>query len=212
MTDRARHLQDARLFDCYFSARHGDAPDPPVVEHLNDCESCHARYAEIAGLLDRLRQQGEAEADALFPPDRLRVQHQRIAHRIAHVGRAARVLSFPRQLVDRTITASPSHTAPRWIAAAAAAGLFVGVALGASYGWQWRAGSAPPAAVSENAAAAGVTAWTPIPTRGTAPAPDVAADDAFLSELELALDRPRTSELQPFDALTPHVREIRDGR
>jgi hypothetical protein len=40
----------------------------------------------------------------------------------------------------------------------------------------------------------------------------VAADDAFLSELELALERPHTRELVAFDALTPHVREVRDKR
>ena len=41
----------------------------------------------------------------------------------------------------------------------------------------------------------------------------VTADDAaFLSDLELALERPHTRELQAFDALTPHVREIRDER
>jgi len=33
-------------------------------------------------------------------------------------------------------------------------------------------------------------------------------DDAFLMELELALARPHTRELQPFDAMTPHVRDI----
>jgi hypothetical protein len=33
-------------------------------------------------------------------------------------------------------------------------------------------------------------------------------DDAFLMQLEFALERPHTQELQPFDALTPHVREI----
>ena len=52
---------------------------------------------------------------------------------------------------------------------------------------------------------------TPVATQGTAPV-DVAADDAFLSELELALERPHTRELLAFDALTPHVREIRDNR
>jgi len=36
-----------------------------------------------------------------------------------------------------------------------------------------------------------------------------ASDEAFLSDLEVALERPHTSELQPFDALTPHVREVR---
>ena len=33
-------------------------------------------------------------------------------------------------------------------------------------------------------------------------------DDEFLMELELALSRPHTRELQPFDAMTPHVRDI----
>jgi hypothetical protein len=52
---------------------------------------------------------------------------------------------------------------------------------------------------------------TPVATRGTTPG-EVAADDAFLSELELALERPHTRELRAFDALTPHVREIRDSQ
>jgi hypothetical protein len=34
-------------------------------------------------------------------------------------------------------------------------------------------------------------------------------DDTFLTELEFALQRPHTRELQPFDVLTPHAREIR---
>jgi hypothetical protein len=35
-------------------------------------------------------------------------------------------------------------------------------------------------------------------------------DDMFMSDLEAVLDRPQTRELVAFDALTPHVREIRD--
>jgi hypothetical protein len=41
---------------------------------------------------------------------------------------------------------------------------------------------------------------------------DLAGDDAFLLDLDSALERPGTLELQPFDALTPHVREIRISR
>jgi hypothetical protein len=52
---------------------------------------------------------------------------------------------------------------------------------------------------------------TPVSTRGSSPV-DVATDDAFLSELEVALERPHTRELLAIDALTPHVREIRDNR
>ena len=40
------------------------------------------------------------------------------------------------------------------------------------------------------------------------PVTDTFDDDVFLPELEFALARPHTRELQPFDALTPHVREI----
>ena len=50
----------------------------------------------------------------------------------------------------------------------------------------------------------------PIATDGAQPAPDPEADEAFLSDLELALERPGTRELLPFDALTPRVREISD--
>jgi hypothetical protein len=34
-------------------------------------------------------------------------------------------------------------------------------------------------------------------------------NEQFLSELELALERPHTSELVALDELTPHVREVR---
>jgi hypothetical protein len=51
----------------------------------------------------------------------------------------------------------------------------------------------------------------PVVTRGSGAA-DIAADEAFLSDLEVALERPHTRELQAFDALTPHVREISDQR
>jgi hypothetical protein len=151
--------------------------------------------------MDRLRAEGEAEADAVFTPERLRQQQRDIAVRLEHVGREARVISFPGRFVRRTMTASSTPTTSRWIAAAAAAGLFIGAALGASYGWGARGARMMPRDAR----------MTPVATRGTSPG-DVAADDAFLSELEIALERPHTRELMAFDALTPHVREIRDQR
>lgn len=216
MISRAHHLQDDRLFDCYLAERGGEAIDPPLAEHLADCETCAARYAELAGLMTVLRREGEAEADAVFTAERLRVQQQHIARRLAHVGRPARVLSFPGQFVRRTIHASTSRTAPRWMAAAAAAGLFIGVAVGASYERGSRArvpigSSASQRLIARDAETARSSRLTPDTPRGSNAA-DVAADDAFLSDLEVALERPHTRELQAFDALTPHVREIRDQR
>ena len=92
------------------------------------------------------------------------------------------------------------------MAGAAAAGLFIGVAVGASYNFGTHSflTSAPPTSASR-------TRLTPVATRGDSPA-QIAADDAFLSDLELALERPHTRELVAFDAFTPHVREVQDRR
>jgi len=204
---RARHLQEEQLFDSYLTERSGAPLDPPVVEHLADCDECSARYAELSGFMETLRRDGEAEADAVFTPERLRAQQQQIARRIEHVGRAARVISFPTRMVRRTIGASTGGTAPRWIAAAAAAGLFVGVAVGASFQWTARDRNAQ----SLLARGASTGRLSPVATRGSSAA-EIAADTAFLSDLEFALERPHTSELRAFDELTPHVREIRDQR
>ncbi len=207
MTQRVYHLQEERLFDSYLAERGGEAIDPPAAEHLTDCPVCATRYAELAAFMDALRRDGDAEADAIFTPERLRLQQQQILKRLALVGRPARVLSFPGRIVRRTIDASAARTAPRWVAAAAAAGLFVGVAVGAAFQWSGQ----PPSRQRSVADTGRSQRLTPIATRGTGTA-DVADDDAFLSDLEIALDRPHTRELQAFDALTPHVREIRDQR
>ena len=127
---RAHHLQDDRLFDCYLAERGGEPLDPPVAEHLADCAACGARYAELARFMDGAAREGDAEADAIFTPERLRAQQQQIARRLEHVGRAG-----ARHQLSRAGSSRRTHRrarrrapAPRWIAAAAAAGLFVGVA------------------------------------------------------------------------------------
>jgi anti-sigma factor RsiW len=202
------HLLEERLFDCYLAESHGDAIDPPAAEHLADCPACASRYAELASFMDTLRAEGVAEADAIFTPERLRAQQQQIARRLTLAGRPAQVISFPARFVRRRMAATTTRTAPRWIAAAAAAGLFIGVAVGASFQY---ASSQRHRESTQTLARQGSTApplvLTPIATRGTGSA-QVAADDAFLSDLELALERPHTRELIAFDALTPHVREI----
>ena len=206
---RTHHLQEERLFDSYLAERGGEPIDPPVAEHLADCAACGSRYAELTAFMDTLRRDGDAEADAIFTPERLRLQQQHIVGRIALVGRHARVLSFPGRIVRRTIEASGSRHAPRWVAAAAAAGLFVGVAVGASF--QWRSQLQGRQSFFTDAGRGRGPRLPPVATRSTGQA-DVASDDAFLSDLEIALERPHTRELQAFDALTPHVREIRDQR
>src|SRR5262249_50078992 len=141
-------------------------------------------------------------------PERLLAQRHAIARRVEHVNRPARVLSFPTRIVRRTIGVSAARPALRWVAAAAAAGLFLGVAVGASYQW---GGRRPGADLHTLMARDTNSRLTPVATRGSSPA-EIAADTAFLSDLDTALERPHTRELQAFDELTPHFREIRDQR
>jgi anti-sigma factor RsiW len=211
---RARHLQEDRLFDAYVAERQGELMDPRVAEHLADCDACAARYAALTLCMDDLGTAAELDSDAVFTPERLRAQQQQIARRIEHVGRAARVLSFPHHFSGDHIHTSASHMPQRWVAAAAAAGLFVGAVLGVSYEWDRRASAARrfPAAAQQPATAYPAHLM-PVATRGDEESQTlVAADDAFMSELELVLERPHTPELEPIDALTPHVREIVDLR
>jgi hypothetical protein len=198
---RAHHLPEARLLDCYLNERDGTAVDPRVAEHLTDCELCGARYADLTRFMDTLRSDTELEAEAAFTPERLRLQREQIARRLEHVHCPGRVISFPSRIARRGINVSTVRVAPRWTAAAAAAGLFVGVALGAAYQWN---GAALKRRVGRDVIA---TQAAPVLTRVTSP--QAGADDAFMLELEVAIDRPRTRELIAIDALTPHFREIR---
>jgi hypothetical protein len=209
---RPRHLRDDRLFECYFADRRSSPVDPPTAEHLTDCQACGARYTEIAEFLDALHEEAETEADAVFTPERLLAQQHYVARRLEHIGRAARVITFPHPFARGTGTASTSRAAPRWIAAAAAAGLFIGVALGASYKASWTLRPVRSRSAVTRTATSAPSVRAPLGTTGNATQPDVATDDAFLSELDIALDRPRSYELLAYDALTPHVREIRDIR
>jgi hypothetical protein len=202
---RAHHLSDDRLLDCYLTER-DETIDPRIAEHLADCEPCGARYTELARFMDALHSDADLESDAAFTPERLRLQQQQIARRIEYLNRSGRVITFPAPPARRTMTVSSARTAPRWVAAAAAAGLFIGAALGASYRWN----GAPQFAITHDATMARSPQLAPMMLRVNSS--QTAADDAFLSELEMALDRPRTRELIAFDALTPHFREIRAER
>ena len=87
--------------------------------------------------------------------------------------------------------------------AAAAAGVLIGIAAGSLYYSQVPTRAPLTATVNNGPVSAGTPALT------SAPALVSEVNEQFLSELELALERPHTSELVALDELTPHVREIR---
>jgi hypothetical protein len=205
---RSAHLKDDRLVECYLAARTGEPLDPPVADHLSACLDCGSRYDTLVAFLDDLREDADEELDGLFPAERLAGQRDAILQRLDHVHRSARVITFPGRDVSPSPRASV-RVAPRWLAAAAAAGLFIGVAVGGVLGpdrlhhvasTRMQVASAP--------AQSGRPGATPavLVSSGSA-SPD---DDAFLMELDVELERPHTRELQPFDAMTPHERDV-DG-
>lgn len=207
MTVHSGHLKDDHLFEYYLATRAGDGLDPRAAEHLADCADCVVRYDEMVAFMDQTRSDADAEIDEVFPAERLRVQQQQILRRLEHVHRSARVITFPSREVSAGSRAV-AHLTPRWLAGAAAAGLFIGVAVGGYLAPErFRNATAHQAAVEVPTMS---VQQRPTPTtvrvgNTEADAPD---DDAFLIELELALARPHTRELQPFDAMTPHVRDI----
>jgi hypothetical protein len=96
---------------------------------------------------------------------------------------------------------------PRWLAAAAAAGLFVGAVGGRLIPGTNR--GLPGVHFGVSRVVPPRTAPAPA-SQTTVPATSIEPSDDtdFLEQLELALERTHPRELQPFDALTPHVREV----
>jgi hypothetical protein len=202
---RPHHIQEDQLYEFYLAEQFGEQVDPAAADHIMSCTTCRSRYAEMSDFFAGMRHEVDAEADEIFTHERLVAQQSEIVRRL-DAQRSAKVISFPGH-VTQQIASTSSRVAPRWLAAAAAAGLFVGVAVGGmilSPVWGDRPTLIQLARVKPAPRVAPLSA-----PRVAAPVAPVAADDdAFLMELEFALQHPRTRELQAFDALTPHVREI----
>jgi hypothetical protein len=208
-----RHLSEERLFDCYVAERSGEGIDPPAAEHLADCRECHRQYGELVRFMDEMWIAADTETSAIFTPDRLHVQQQEIARRLELVGHSGRVLTFrsgadsPERVArldkgPRHLTPTISRVAAGWIAAAAAAGLFIGVGAGMLYDGRSQ-GATPAGTVMSQPAV------SPQPVQADTPAePQDDDDSTFFLELEAALDRPRTPELMALDAMTPRARDI----
>jgi hypothetical protein len=189
------HLDDAAMAAIWTeSALAGRRAAHP---HLGVCMVCRTRFSEFGQWLDDLRTDARAEADAAFPSERLAAQHAQILRRIEAAGRPARVIAFPK--FSGPLTSRSSH-ASRWIAAAAAAGLMVGVGVGQMMDLRHTVGS-DTARVD-----ARLTSQRPDQQLATATVP-AGGDEAFLTDLEASLSRPSVPELRAIDDLTPRAGE-----
>lgn len=196
-----QHPGEDQLIALYFGAADSAAEEQRLVrQHVHGCETCTWRYAELVAPLERLRADAASEADEIFTPARLDAQRAAIRERLEQGVRASRVIPFPASQVrlDRVTTARPMF---RWVAAAAAAGLLVGVSAGRFIGLNH-----PPVPAPARSASVAT------PARTAPPAPAVAyqsdqSEEALLSEVESALTRHRIAALSALDDLTPHARE-----
>lgn len=177
------HLSDTALIEL------STCDDAPVSSraHLASCPVCQARHAQVSELLATCGDMATREADARFTPDRLARQHARILQRLDQDGRPARVIAFPVvQAYDIPVRRRP---ASRWIAAAAVAGLLIGLVAG-------RLGPARSLPSQMTATHAGVAPET------------MMSDDELLGQIERAIDGPSGRSLRPLDELTPTSWEV----
>jgi hypothetical protein len=185
------HLDDAALAAIWTDGRLSHP-------HLDSCVTCRARFADYSTWLENIRVDAVTEADESFSAERLAAQQAQIFRRLEAAERPARVIAFPKfaqPLSSRTSNAS------RWIAAAAAAGLIVGVGVGQLMDLRHSLTGPNPSAVQARMANAPASAGRDprVQTVGAI------RDEAFLSELDASLSRPAVPELRALDAFTPRA-------
>ena len=115
---RRGHLSEAALVEVWNTGVR------PV--HLDRCDICAERALEMSHWLEDVQTLGRADADAVFTGERLSAQRGQILQRLEQLDRPAKVISFPARKAKVT-EAGARRVSPAWLAAAAAAGLTVGV-------------------------------------------------------------------------------------
>jgi hypothetical protein len=187
------HLDEAALVSLWTDGTLGGGP--LAHPHLQRCPACRNRFAELASGLETIRLDAVAEADEQFPAERLAAQTAQIFRRLEGAERPARVIAFP--TFTQPLTARSSHVS-RWTAAAAAAGLIVGVGVGQLM--DLRHSLTPrtvDARLATTAPAVSTAAAVPVPRPG-------GREELFLSELDASISR-APAELRALDAFTPRA-------
>jgi hypothetical protein len=164
-----------------------------AARHLKTCEACRLRVAARQQSLVALRHEVAAVAEISTLSVDLEAQRQSILSRLSREHGNGRVLAFPVRPAGANRRTRP---AMRWLAAAAAAGLFAGLGLGSALG--------PLASRSHP-----FRPLSPVPASRSAGSiglqPAYLTDELFLAELETALDNRHVSELSALDRLTPRA-------
>lgn len=199
-TLEAPHLADDALLACAV-----DRELAPVADwrHVEACDVCRARAEALAAECLALSVALAAEADDQVSAPRLARQAASIDRRLRGAAFPGRVLRFPS---PSTVLDAASAARRRWVAAAAVAGLFIGLVAGRLLG---------PSALGTSAAGESLTAAPAL--LASSSAGDVAlstvtlTDEALLVEVDAAMVAPRIEPLATLDAITPRAHEWPPG-
>jgi hypothetical protein len=214
--NQRKHVREHVLANAAIQLMNGESPEltPSAQAHLERCDVCAARLDELRDIMSTEREDAQALADAAFPESRLRAQRASILQRLEQARAGSRVLHFPTFPNTRSWMARRDRPAMRWLAGAAAAGLLVGLGAGqaAFTGHQiyFHATSTPAAPA----------AWRSANPRGASPAeaPHIerlspASEEAFLSDMELVLNKRKNAALRALDEqLAPNDKDRRSRR
>ena len=179
------------------------AQDRRALEHVAGCDRCSAAFARLVADADGLRDFASAQADDVFDQGMLDAQRTRILDRLAHLGQAARVLSFPRRTRDVAMPVA-SHSR-RWVSVAAAAGLIIGLVTGQMLHLVSSSGFSPRAETASVQSADRLGGPVIIPASATSP---VLSDDELMEEVEVAVQLRRAQSLRAIDGLTPTAADL----
>lgn len=116
---RRGHLSESALVEVWSTGVR------PV--HLDRCDICAERALEMSHWLEDVQTLGRADADAVFTGERLTAQRGQILQRLEQLDRPAKVISFPARKARIAEANDGRRVSPAWLAAAAAAGLTIGV-------------------------------------------------------------------------------------
>jgi hypothetical protein len=182
----SRHLDIAALSDSLAGLVSGTDET-----HLAACPRCRSERDRLRAGLAAVVAGATAAADHALPATTLERQRQSIRQRIGRLSAGARLLPFPVAAAARPV--EPVRADRRWIAAAAVAGLLVGVGVERlQHGLDGPAG-APGGSAAEATQRAAAEAFTAEPWR----------DDPLLSDVDAVLTRETRPEFEALDGLTP---------
>lgn len=194
---------DAHLSDDALTALVVDHETPSDDRHhLARCATCRAAFDATVAAFGGLGAALAEGADARLSPTRLGRQTAAIVRRLQGESAPARVLRFPSP--SRVFDARHA-AARRWVAAAAVAGLFVGLVAGRVL---------DPSALVRSLAfdqSASTPAFAPAGLADIGLSPAGLADEALLVEVDAAMHAPRIEPLATLDAMTPRAQDLPPG-